>query len=168
MDDYCTSAVPTCTYPGNGDCTNSGRICNARYTPKNTDPSHAWRCLVDKALTQDGQVYKDNSICLYTKHDELLPVALRYPVLGDFEKQLWMDTFCQNQDVSGCSQEYFANYNATSQELLCRTVVTTTSCPVITGLHEALMNLTTGRKNFLLSNCLYRPTWKKCSMFRRS
>ena len=153
MDDYCTSAFPACTYPGD-TCQNAATICNARYTPSAGDSNHAWRCLVETALTLDGQVWKDDiDPCLYSSHDELLPIALRYPVLGDFEKQLWLDTFCRNQHVSGCSQEYFAKYNSASQELVCRTMATTSSCPVITGLHDGLLNLTTG-KNILRKNML--------------
>ena len=159
MDDFCTSQSPNCVYPGVDSCQNSGTICNARYTPKDGDPNHEWRCLADTALTPDGQVWKDGEICLVTMHDALLPIVLRYPVLGDFEKQLWLDTFCQNQDMSGCSQAYFADYNATSQELVCRTVATTTSCPVITALHEGLFNMTTGkdirRSNSILVITIY-------------
>ncbi len=86
MDDFCTSQSPNCVYPGVDSCQNSGTICNARYTPKDGDPNHEWRCLADTALTPDGQVWKDGEICLATMHDALLPIVLRYPVLGDFEK----------------------------------------------------------------------------------
>ena len=153
MDDFCTSEVPRCIYPGVDECVNSGTICNARFTPKIGDVNNEWRCLADTVLGEDGQVWVEGGTCLYTRHSSLRPIVFRYPVLGDFEKQLWLDTFCQNQDVSGCSEPYFANYNATSEELVCRTVVTTGSCPVITGLHEGLLNLSRG-KDILTSNSI--------------
>ena len=145
MDDLCALEHPGCIYPGTETCPTSGRICHARFTPKQGDNERKWRCLFEKAVSPDSQIWNGESTCYYSTSDELRKMALRYPVLGDFEKQLWLDTFCQTQDTSSCSEPYFAQYNASSQEFECRTVGTTSSCPIQAGLHDDLDDLTTGK-----------------------
>lgn len=146
MDDFCASQHPICVRPGDNACEYAGTVCNARFTPIVGNADYTWRCLTNGAMDDGGQVWDRESKCLYSgSRDELMVIALRYPVLGDFEKQLWLDTFCQNQDVSGgCSEPYFAQYNATLHELICRSVETTSStCPVKNGAHTDLFNMMT-------------------------
>lgn len=145
MDDFCGSKYPECLRRGTSDCKSSGAFCNARSTPPLTNKASKWRCLVDKAMNDGGQIWDGEDACVYSLvGTELSGIALKYPVLGDFEKQLWLDTFCQNQIVSVCSEPYFAQYNDASQELICRTVNTNSStCPVKNGIHQDLVNMVT-------------------------
>ena len=154
MDDLCVSENSNCVRPGTSSCKHVGTICNARFTPNLGNENYKWRCLFDGAMGKDGQVWDGLSECLYSrKHDELMAIALKYPVLGDFEKQLWLDTFCQNQDVSGCSEPYFAQYDGTLGELICRTVETTSStCPVKNATHTDLFNMMTRGMDIHISN----------------
>ena len=105
-------------------------------------------------MNDGGQIWDGEDACVFGLVGQgLSAIALRYPVLGDFEKQLWLDTFCQNQIVSGCAEPYFAQYNDASQELICRTVNTNSStCPVKNGIHQDLINMVTRGMDMRIPN----------------
>ncbi|XP_028392974.1 uncharacterized protein LOC114517441 isoform X2 [Dendronephthya gigantea] len=145
LDDYCAEKVSQCD-PSSvaSGCPSKLSSCKARFTPK-TLQTHRWRCFTDDGLNLDGNLWLDGEICFYTKHEPLRGIALRYPVFGDFEKQLWMDAFCQRSAASfGCSQPYFSYLNYTTQNFCCRSLVTKTSCPVIEDKHDELFAMTRG------------------------
>ena len=91
-------------------------------------------------------VWNIDNVCMWTR-STLKEIVHRYPVFGDFEKQLWLDQYCQNPevnpDVTQCDISYFAYFSLEDQKLVC-TTNQTSPCPVKTDLHDNLENLIKG------------------------
>jgi hypothetical protein len=104
---------------------------------------------MDEALRSDGNGWKVNNICYYTRNDELLQAVSRYPIFGDFERQFWLDQYCQsshvNPNIDACLSAYFVDFDRTIGELVCRTTNPSDTCPQIVNLNEDLYKLLRGK-----------------------
>jgi hypothetical protein len=148
LDDWCTNKVSFCTSRNTGAACYGSDKCYARYSPSGADSLISWRCFMDHALRIGGHVWRGGSTCYYTRNDDLVPYVYRYPVLGDFEKQLWLDQYCQtpsvNPSVNECINPYFADFDFLgTRKLVCRT--TNHTCPQITHLNDKLNDLIRGK-----------------------
>ena len=147
MNTWCTNTVPQCTTRDISKNCYGSEKCHARFSPSASDDHVLWRCFSDKELRVTGMVWRNSGVC-YWARSRLKRIANRYPVLGDFEKQLWLDQHCQNPevnlDVLQCDMPYFADFSVLLNRLVCRTTNLTSTCPVKTGLNSALAKLKTG------------------------
>lgn len=91
------------------------------------------------------------SSCYFTRDNHLVPFVYRYPILGDFEKQSWLDQYCRNPEVdpsvNDCTNPYFADFALEPRQLVCRTTNMTSTCPQNTNLNKDLVNLIKGKVN---------------------
>ena len=149
LDNWCTNSVSYCTSKDTGrSCYTGSDKCYARHSPGTTDNLIAWRCYMDDALRSDGNVWRTDSECYYTRDNDLLPLVSRYPIFGDFERQLWLDQYCQssevNPNVDACNNPYFADFDHTNAKLVCRTTDLSDTCPQIASVTEDLYKLLRG------------------------
>ena len=150
LDKWCANSVSYCTNKNtDGRCYTGSDKCYARHSRGNTDSVIAWRCYMDDALRLAGNIWRTSSECYYSRDTSLLPRVSRYPVFGDFERQLWLDQYCQssevNPNVGTCNNPYYADFDRTNKKLVCRTRDLSSTCPQISSVNEDLYNLLRGR-----------------------
>lgn len=142
MDKHCETIVPQCV-SGTSRCVTSGDQCHARYVSAN------WRCYMQEALDRSGQMWNRNSNCYYSRHDPLKSLALKSPVLGSFEKQMWLDQTCNDPyyntklaNASWCW--YYADFDAKQNSFVCRSAGPDVACPTVREIGDHLSFVTTG------------------------
>ena len=108
-----------------------------------------WRCYKQEALERNGQIWNGDSTCISSWHYALSPLALKPPVLGSFEKQMWLNQTCNDPyynpkiaNASGCW--YYADFDAGLDTLVCRSTGPDLVCPTVRELGEHLFFVTRG------------------------
>lgn len=149
MDKHCETLMPICVSPGSDSCPTSGDQCHARYGISAWSTDTNWRCYNQEGLERDGQIWNGISTCYWTRHSPLSSLALKPPVLGSFEKQMWLDQTCNDPyhnpkiaNASGCW--YYADFDAAQNTLVCRSTGPDLVCPTVRELGEHLFFVTRG------------------------